>query len=215
MAVLLVWRIGVSMHDLEVLQATTALIAVVLGFLLSQLAEWARGRRSDSRRRRSVRRLVQLEKRKNLEEVRRLWENVLGSRDEWMSEQGKFLFVELARRIADTPFPVIQKEAWRANLPYLAGTFEEDELEREWGVYEKIDRLQAIYLFFVDANNERVEAYRHDSAIQGRATLSVISGLSFADSVKRYAVEFKDLVELVLELKNAEEGGNKERRGHP
>ncbi len=187
------------MSEQEVIRTTTTLLAVILGFLLSQVAEWLKGKGKSSRKQKSVRALIKLEQQENYKKINSLWRSVFHNNKELLSDDGDFLHGVLITKVAETPIFVIKKEAWLANMHYLASAFDEAQLETLWEFYIKLERIQALHVYFVESQNERQTAKRHYSAIHDNPILGALAAGSFSDSAYEHAEEFKELVEHMVQ----------------
>ncbi|EJG1834132.1 hypothetical protein BKF97_RS23305 [Vibrio parahaemolyticus] len=187
------------MSEQEVIRTTTTLLAVILGFLLSQLAEWLKGRGKSSRKQKSVRALIKLEQKENYKKINSLWSSVFQNNRELFSDDGNFLYGTLITKVAETPTFVIKKEAWLANMHYLASAFDETQLEELWEFYINLERIQTLHVYFVDSQNEHQTAKRHYSAVHDNPIIGAIAAGGFSDSAYGHAEEFKELLERLVE----------------
>lgn len=182
----------------EVIRALTTLGGVVLGFALSQVAEWVKyGRRTESRRR-SIRALIALEAGSNCSSIRHFWNAILARRQRWVGDNGAFEFVALAQVASTVPFPPLDVSAWQANLAEVASAYSESELERLWELHRALHRLQSLHCFFCEASNERKDSYKSARAEGHVGLAAMTSSLGFSDSVTGPAEQFKSLAEKVI-----------------
>ena len=182
----------------EIFRSITTLGAVMLGFILGQTSEWFKSRRKAKKQRSSVRQLIRLETTNNVSHLINFRSSILEKEESWASDDGTFMYVKLADQASRVPFPPITMEAWRANLGEVASVYDETELERMWCLQRDLERLQALHLFFCEAQSERRTSSRHASSMHGHRVFgSMISGFGFSESVKEPAIEFKELMDRV------------------
>lgn len=187
------------MSEPETIRSVTTLGAVVLGFALGQTSEWFKSRRKAKKQKKAVRRLIELETKENVSRIGHFWNATLAKKEEWKSEDGEFLYGQLADQVSRIPFPPIAVDAWHANLGEVASAYTEHELVGMWRLQRDIERLQALYAFFCEAQSERRESSRFSHAVHGHPFIgSMVSGIGFAEAVKEPAKEFKELIEGVL-----------------
>ena len=68
-----------------------------------------------------------------------------------------------------------------------------------WRLQRDIERLQALYAFFCEAQSERRVSSRFSHAVHGHPFVgSMVSGIGFAEAVKEPAKEFRALIEEVI-----------------
>ena len=180
------------------MRSLTTLGAVVLGFVLGQTSEWFKSRRKARKQKNAVRRLIELETKNNVSLIQHLWNAILERRDSWNSEDGAFLYAQLADQASRVPFPPLTTDAWRANLGEVAAAYTESELEAMWKLQRKLERILSLHVFFCEAQSERRDSSRHSHVVHGSSAVgAIISGLGFSESVKEPAKEFKALIESV------------------
>lgn len=191
-----------NMSDSEIMRSVTTLGAVLLGFLLGQTSEWFKSRRKAKKQRESIRRLIELETKNNVSLIQEFWNAILGKKESWGSEDGSFLYAQLADQASRVPFPPLTTDAWRANLGEVATAYTELELEAMWKLQRELDRIFSLHTFFCEAQNERRDASRFTHTMHGSSVMgAIISNFGFSDSVREPAREFKDLIASVSVFK--------------
>lgn len=186
------------MSDPETMRSVTTLGAVVLGFLLGQTSEWFKSRTKANKQRKSVRRLIELETKNNVSHIQHFWNAILEKEERWNSEDGSFMYTQLADQASRVPFPPLTTDAWRANLGEVTAAYTEYELEAMWRLQRELERILSLHAFFCEARSERRDSSRFSPAVLGSSALGAItSGLGFAASVSEPAREFKALIESV------------------
>ncbi|WP_423459469.1 hypothetical protein [Ottowia sp. VDI28] len=190
------------MSDLETMRSITTLGAVLLGFLLGQASEWFKSRRKAKKQKESVRRLIELETKNNVSLIQKFWNAILERKENWDSEDGSFLYAQLADQASRIPFPPLTTDAWRANLGEVAIAYTEPELEAMWKLQRELDRILSLHAFFCEAQNERRDASRFTHTAHGSSAMgAIISSFGFSDSVMEPAREFKKLIENISAFK--------------
>lgn len=186
------------MSDLETMRSVTTLGAVVLGFVLGQTSEWFKSQRKAKKQKKAVRRLIELETKNNISHIQHFWNAILERKESWNSEDGAFLYAQLADQASRVPFPPLTTDAWRANLGEVAAAYREPELEAMWRLQRELERILSLHAFFCEAQSERRDSSRFSHAVHGNSAVgAIISGFGFSDSVKEPAKEFKALIENV------------------
>lgn len=190
------------MIDLETMRSLTTLGAVVLGFVLGQTSEWIKSRKKARKQSKAVRQLIQLETKNNICHIQKLWSAILERKDSWNSEDGTFLYSQLADQASRVPFPPLTTDAWLANLSEVTAAYTEYELEAMWKFQRDLERILSLHAFFCEAQSERRDSSRHSHVVHGSSTMgAIISGFGFSESVKEPAKEFKTLIESVSAFK--------------
>lgn len=190
------------MSDPETMRSVTTLGAVFLGFLLGQASEWFKLRRKAKKQRDSVRRLIELETKNNVYLIQKFRNAILEKKEIWNSEDGSFLYNQLAEQASRVPFPPLTTDAWRANLGEVAAAYTESELEAMWTLQRELKRILFLHNFFCEAQNERRDTIRFSHSVHGSPAVgAIMSGVGFYDSVREPAREFLDLIERVSAFK--------------
>ncbi len=122
----------------------SALLAVITGFLFSELANFLRRRRDEKRENRSIRRLLHLEQNRNRELLHTYWHTVKTSRLQRLGEQDLYGHAALGQAIIELPFPRMSREAWGSNLGKVARALNPTELQNAWNHYEVVQQLAEI-----------------------------------------------------------------------
>ena len=111
-----------------------SLIGVVVGFFLSQLANYMRDSSIKKRERRSIRNLLSMELEQNLNLLKDYWHDVSLEPDEDESDENHT--VRLVRRSKEIPYPPLLSDAWRSHIGRLSEVLDENELKDVWQQYE-------------------------------------------------------------------------------
>lgn len=187
------------MAEQDIVRALMTLGAVVLGFILSQLSESIKNRLKIRGKHKSLKMLICLEVSKNIHHLRDYWKEILDSKEEWHSEEGEFLYTQLASSVGSRPFPTLNTLAWQANIGNVASAYDEEELTEIWEHYAKIEKLKEFYRFFYEAVKEKQQTSRfHQSNNErgiGGMVGSLVSGFEFVGTVEDHSPEFKALLE--------------------
>ena len=186
------------MAEKEIIRAVITIGAVFLGFILGQVSEWIKSIRFFRQKKRSIRKLIDLEVGENISQIKTYWDKLLKSREAWESEKGKLNWVQLAEDVANDPFPIISDNAWVANIGEVSSAYNESELVELWDIYNNINKLYSLHLFFVEAADERRDTDRFYYETHGSGMGTLIGGTNFAHRVEGHTLEFKKLIEKIL-----------------
>lgn len=130
------------------------IIGVIVGFLLSQVANVVAWFFSSRKERLLVRLLVALEIEQNLALLRDYWHNVsLPPDDDEEEGSPKEIEVEadrLARRAANIPLPVLSDTAFKSQLVALPKALDETTIRSTWRVYEEIAQAKALHAWLLE-----------------------------------------------------------------
>lgn len=129
------------------------IIGVIIGFLLSQVANVVTWLLSSKREKQLVRLLVALEIEQNLALLGDYWHNVSLPPDEDEEEsppKGKEIEADrLARRAVLIPLPVLSDKALNSQLGALPKALDETEIRLTWRVYEEIAQVKALHTWLL------------------------------------------------------------------
>tara|TARA_R110002167_G_scaffold245742_2_gene451134 strand:+ start:759 stop:1337 length:579 start_codon:yes stop_codon:yes gene_type:complete len=182
----------------EIVRALITVGAVILGFLLGQFSDWQKTKKASSSKERSIKKLISLEIKLNISRVKNYWDKVLDSHETWETDDGGFMYTQLAEAAVKNPLPLLTSNAWKSNLGEIVAVYNETELEKLWDFQNKLERLYSLHSFFADAVNERRETRRFHDATHGSGAGMFISSFSFVGSVNNHAPEFKAIVDELL-----------------
>lgn len=135
------------------------IIGVVVGFLLSQLANVVAWLISSRKEKQLVRLLVALEIDQNLALLNDYWHNVSLLPDEYEEQATatKVSEVEadrLARRAVDIPLPVLSDKAFNSQLKALPKALDESDIRLTWRIYEEIAQVQTLHAWLLAVASE-------------------------------------------------------------
>lgn len=187
--------------DAELLRTVTTLSAVILGFVLGQVAELFRTRRTSRKASAATRAIVELEIAQNRTMLSDYWHKVIASCDSWRETDGAVSYIKLARAVIKFPFPPIGKSVWLASLGNLTSSYSPGALAELWGTHEAFDRLSVL--------RRQMEVLEQDSESAGRhaesrndmplGILSTLVGSAhFANSAELFAREFETQMRAAL-----------------
>src|SRR5258706_843157 len=134
-----------------------SIIAVVVGFLLGQVANVTGWLISSRKEKRLSRLLVALEINQNLALIRDYWHNVALPPDmETDKARGVTTRVpeieadRLARRAVEIPLPVMTNKALHSQLAVLPKALDEKTIRLTWHLYEQLDQVVALHAWLVE-----------------------------------------------------------------
>jgi hypothetical protein len=125
--------------------AIATIAGVILGFTLSQGAEYYKSNRARRKTRKAVRLLMFLEIKKNYHLLSIYWYNLERSvTKEGMDEKDIPLF-SYAYGISDIAFPIISRSGWDAFFEKIPESFSYEEITHIWDFYEDLFQLTKLY----------------------------------------------------------------------
>lgn len=180
--------------DAELLRSVTTLCAVILGFVLGQVAELFRTRQTSRKASAATRTIVELEMEQNRAMLSDYWHKVITSYDSWREEDGAVNYIKLARAVIKFPFPPIGKSVWLSLLGNLASSYSPGELTELWGTHETFDHLSVLrrQMEILEQGSESAGRYAESRNDLPLGFLSTIVGSAhFANGAEHLAREFE------------------------
>lgn len=180
--------------DAELLRSVTTLCAVILGFVLGQVAELFRTRRTSQKVSVATRAIVELEVEQNRAMLSDYWHKVIASYDSWREEDDAVNYIKLARAVIKFPFPPIGKSVWLASFGNLASSYSPEALSELWGTHGAFDHLSVLHrqMEILEQGSESAGRHaesRNDLPLGFLSTL--VGSAHFANSVEHLAREFE------------------------
>lgn len=188
--------------DKEILGIIGTFGGVVLGFSLSQAAEWYRSRRIKKISRKSVRHLLLLEIRKNYRLLGIYWDEVKLLTSKKSNEDEETSLISYAYSISETPFPLLSRSGWESHLGKATEAFSIEEITHVWDFYEDLSQLSKLHegiTYLRDAAHTRSNA-----AVPGPFAHGIAAAMEFHGSSEGPAKQFKMIIEGVLEFRGFE-----------
>lgn len=182
------------MNDPETIRSLTTLFAVILGFILSQIAEWFRSKKSSRKIKASTQTLVDLEVARNRSMLADYWHRVAVADDSWRDENGALKYIKVARSIIKVPFPPVGKNVWLASFSNLALSYSSEALTELWSSHEAFDQLRDLYgqLESLERNSEDVGRHSESRSDWPTGILSKLVGSAhFANKAEHLAQQFE------------------------
>lgn len=189
------------MGDPETTRSLTTLGAVILGFVLGQLAELIRSKRADRKLKGSTRTLVELEVERNRSLLSDYWRHVIVSSDSWRGEDGALNYIKVARAVIKFPFPPVGKSVWLASFNNLASAYSSRELPALWSSHEVFDQLRLLHgqMEFLNRDSADVGRYTESRSDLPTGILSQLVGSAhFASGAEHLAQQFETQMRNVL-----------------
>lgn len=189
------------MSDPETIRSLTTLGAVILGFVLGQMAELIRSKRSDRKLKAATRALVELESARNCAQLANYWHRVIASYDSWREEDGALNYIKVARAVIKFPFPPVGKSVWLASFNNLASAYSPEELAALWSTHEAFDQLCLLYgqIELLDRKSEDVGRYSESRSDLPTGILSQLVGSAhFSSGAEQLAQQFETQMRSVL-----------------
>jgi hypothetical protein len=176
------------------IEAIFAILGTILGFALSEWAQYRRDKKEESRVAESVCTLVALEIDMNLKKLIDFWEEVIDIEDSAEDEDSRKR--ELARQIINLPFPDFFRDALQTQMGHLPTSMDKELLSRVLQVYDRFMHLQIIRDTLALASYEQKADWNLASQGRGYVRGSAIFGLSrrFDKSAPDICDEFTNTV---------------------
>jgi hypothetical protein len=181
-----------------------SILGVVLGFVLSQLAEWFKSIQRYKKQRKSIRRIFFLEIKKNYRLLYLFWNQIKESAqidDEIPADPAEY---PIAHYISITPFPHLSTTIWETHLSQITSAYDSEEITKLWGFYEDISQLDNLsksikYL--------RESAYARESAESGSIfpTGKIAASMHFNTDSKNSVEQFVTIIEGILKYSSLDE----------
>ena len=127
----------------NLLPGGATLVALVLGFALSQAREWAKRARLEGKEHTAIRLLIHLEVAKNRTSLRTYLNSLL--KDDNCESEGKFSRFEFASRVERTTLPALSSAIWESQLSKLPEVYSAVELSHLWNYFEAIDEIRSLH----------------------------------------------------------------------
>ena len=182
------------MNDTETIRSLTTLVAVVLGFILGQIAEWLRSRKSGRKLIETTQTLVALELARNHSMLIDYWRRVASAYDPCHAENGVLNYIKVARAVIKFPFPPIGKNVWLASFNKLPLAYSPETLTELWSSYEAFEQLQMLYeqLESLERNSEDAGRYSESKGDWPTGILSQLVGSAhFSNRAEHLAQQFE------------------------
>jgi citrate lyase beta subunit len=183
----------------------TTILGVILGFVLSKVGDYWRDSIQQKTIERKARSLIKLELNENKAALSEYWYRVKDRQDSWYSDDGEFLWGQMAQEAAAVPLPKFSKDCWLANLSNLPETHTEGEMVKLWREYKLANNITTLWQDLVKLNNERSQTAHHVEMQQstkgggGAGMLGhIVSSFGFAQNGIPAAQEFCFAVERFL-----------------
>lgn len=186
------------MMEKETLGVIGTFGGVLLGFSLSQVAEWCRSRRIKKISRKSVRHLLFLEIRKNYRLLGIYWDEVKSLASKRPKNDEETFLSSYAYSISDTPFPLLSRSGWETHLGKATEAFSIEEITRVWDFYEDLSQLSKLHegiTYLRDAAHARSNV-----AVPGVFAPGIEAAMEFNGSSEGPVKQFKMIIEGVLEF---------------
>jgi hypothetical protein len=171
---------------------------VVLGFALSQMADWIKNIRISKITKKSLRKLIYLEIEKNHRLLSIFWHDTISSIPD---RDKKEELIPLGNFIVENAFPQLSRSAWENNLWKVSESFSHEEISRMWDFYEDLLQLKNIYEYLSYINEQSENANRNSALsnfVCGNSVAKILSVISFQDKAKNEISRFKLIIEGVI-----------------
>ncbi len=120
----------------------TAILGIIVGWILSEGSNLFWKRRSEKKQIRSTRFLIKAEIDQNIGELRRYWDAVKPY-DEHATEIEEIK--RSLKRMRKFPLPKISHKLWESQMPHLTLALAEDEIKGIIKINESLDRVKSVH----------------------------------------------------------------------
>jgi hypothetical protein len=140
-----------------------AIVAAILGFLVSELGNWYRNKKAREEKTQSVRTLISLEIEKNIELITK-FRNYLDKTNETLYDADK---ITLSRLLIKRPMPSLDTIMWKKQGSFLPIAFTEEEIISISKLNNYLEALKSIHaqLTYFDAEDRK---FNSSDAASGR-----------------------------------------------
>lgn len=178
-----------------------SLISVTVGFLLSQLAVFIKGKATERKECSSIRRLLSLELNQNLSMLKDYWHDVSLSPNE--DEPKENHTVRLVRRSQEIPFPSFVSIVWQSHISKLSQFLNEEELKDVWRQYEILRFLPCLHERLSSTETDKTKRVYGYSRASRALRDQGIAEATFNSESAALMMEFKILIEESLKTGNS------------
>ena len=176
------------------------IVSVVLGFILGQSADIFKNLKENRERRKSIKKLVELEINKNKTLLTKYWKAVAKSEVIWF-EKEKFNFVKLAYSINDIPFPKLSRMVWDNNINSISDVYKSNDIMELWDIYESYCLLieTKSHLYLKENESEKLGDKVENRVQNGSGFIgNVVKSLNFNENASDLAKQIKTIIENII-----------------
>jgi hypothetical protein len=134
--------------------AFATIAGVILGFALSQGAEYYKSTRDKRKMKKAVRLLMSLEIKKNYRLLIVYWNSLKKLVTKEEGEEKDIPLSSYACSISYTPFPVISRSGWDAFFEKIPESFSHEEMTHVWDFYEDLFQLAKLHKDILDQRRD-------------------------------------------------------------
>jgi hypothetical protein len=167
------------------MEAVYALLGTILGFVLSEISQFIRDNRTESRKEKALRKILKSEFEFNLLNIRKYKAEI----DKIIVDEidPKIMRIKKARRIIDILFPGIRNIVFEGQLENIATLLHKDEVERSLSFHELL-RIEESF------RNEFHKSYKQqkdewDLASGGSGMVSIDRSFGLTHKLDKSAIE--------------------------
>ena len=184
----------------EVITTISTLVAVLLGFSLSQLSEYF-GRKTELKsQKNNIHNLIEKETKQNITLLTDFWALVIERLDEASPNEESQRTSTLAKILGRSPLPCLSTHVWHSNLNERPRFFTQNEIDNLWQFYQLLFEIERKKEFFDYANESRVQSIQHEKSRRGPAT-GFISELGFYEQIKQHVSIFEEMINKAITSK--------------
>jgi len=176
------------------------IVSVLLGFILGQSADIFKNLKENRERRKSIKKLVELEINKNKTLLTKYWKAVAKSEVIWF-EKEKFNFVKLAYSINDIPFPKLSRMVWDNNINSISDVYKSNDIMELWDIYESYCLLieTKSHLYLKENESEKLGDKVENRVQNGNGFIgNVVKSLNFDENASDLAKQIKTIIENII-----------------
>lgn len=190
--------------DKTIISALSSLIGVILGFVLSQFADWFKSSRQFKKQQKSVRQIIFLEIEKDYRLLSLFWEQIKDSAKVLNEMPADLAEYPIAHYLAKTPFPYLSTAVWDSNLTKISQVYDSKEIKKIWDFYEALLQLDNLSKGII---NLRESAYLRGTAESGSFFPSgkIVASIEFNSDSEKPVKMFVKIIEDILNNRSPSE----------
>ena len=175
------------------MEAYSALIGIIFGFILSKVDNYFTNRRTTKTQAKLFRKILKLEIAKNHKLLRMYWYELNNK----IEENHKSNILVLGLGIVKSPFPLFSTTVWKKGVLQSIEHLRGHELNRLWDYYESLEHITELYEKIVNIRKlSESSTKQKDPSVKSRLCKSSFD--YFLDNADFIIEKFRDTIEFVL-----------------
>lgn len=177
---------------IQLVGAVATITGVILGFALSQTAEYFKAARSRQRTTKAARLLLFLEVKKNYRLLSIYWYSLIKAVTEKHGTDQHVPPTLYATAIVDTAFPVFSNSVRERLVERMAESFSFEEISHTWDFYEDLTQLTKLH---VDISDLRQRSNANIAATE--ATPSIGKAIPYEEFIEKAKGPVDDFIRII------------------